>query len=427
MAERRLKELSAHLSGNDAGAEADSFFATVPLAPPDVIFNLTASYKADTFAKKVNLGVGAYRDDQGRPWVLPVVQEAKRRLLSDPNLDHEYQPIAGIPTLLAGAAKLILGADSVALQENRVTGAQTISGTGANYLGASFLARFYRPGAQVLISRPTWANHRNIFVGAGFEVQEYAYVNPSTLTLDLDGMLASLNSAPEGSIVILHACAHNPTGVDPTEAEWARIADVMRAKRHFPFFDCAYQGFATGDVDQDAWAVRFFVQRGFELFVAQSFAKNFGLYGERCGVLTVVAHNATLAKQVRSQLEKLSRSSISNPPAFGARIVSMVLSDPKLYAEWLDNLRTMSSRIREMRECLRDELVRLGTPGTWDHIVHQIGMFSFTGLTTPQVKVLRDSYHIYMTDNGRMSMAGLNSGNVAYVARAIDEAVRQSA
>jgi aspartate aminotransferase len=424
MAEERLKGLVAQLT-NTTTFTTPSFFANVPLAPADPIFSLTAGYKADTFEQKVNLGVGAYRNDEGLPWVLPVVKKARQRLLENESLDHEYQPIAGIPALISGAAKLILGANSVALKEERVTGVQTISGTGANYLGASFLARFYKPGGTVLISRPTWANHRAIFAGVGFQVQEYTYINPETLSLDLEGMLASLRAAPEGSIVVLHACAHNPTGVDPTETEWAQIADVIREKRLFPFFDCAYQGFATGDVDRDAWAVRFFVQRGFELFVAQSFAKNFGLYGERCGVLTVVTQTPTLAKHVRSQLEILSRASISNPPAFGARIVSMVLNDPELYAEWLENLRVMSGRIQAMREQLRQALIDLGTPGNWDHIVRQIGMFSFTGLTKPQVTVMREEYHIYMTDNGRISVAGLNSKNVLYVARAIDDVVRR--
>jgi aspartate aminotransferase len=198
----------------------------------------------------------------------------------------------------------------------------------------------------------------------------------------------------------------------------------MAAKSHFPFFDCAYQGFATGDVDRDAWAVRLFVERGFELFVAQSFAKNFGLYGERCGCLTVVARHPEQAKAVHSQLSKISRASISNPPAFGARIVTMILQDPVLYAEWLDNLRTMSDRIIAMRQALYDELTKLETPGQWEHIINQIGMFSFTGLKANQVKILHERFHIYMPDTGRVSMAGLNHGNVAYFARAIDEVVR---
>ncbi|KAI9592380.1 pyridoxal phosphate-dependent transferase [Syncephalis fuscata] len=389
----------------------DSFFGAVELAPPDVIFHLTASYKADPTVEKINLGVGAYRDDQGRPWVLPVVQKAKQALLTDTTLDHEYLSITGLPQLPS-------------IKEQRTSGAQTISGTGANSLGAAFLAKFYRPGAQVLISNPTWANHRAIFASAGFDVQEYTYINPDTLSLDIDGFLNSLKAAPDGSIIILHACAHNPTGVDPNEAQWHQIADVMAAKKHFPFFDCAYQGFATGDVDRDAWAVRLFVNRGFELFVAQSYAKNFGIYSERCGCLTVVARHPEQAKAVHSQLAKLARANISNPPAFGARIVSMVLNDPVLYEEWLGNLRTMSGRIIDMRRALYDELVKQGTPGNWQHIIDQIGMFSFTGLKVHQVKVLRERFHIYMTDNGRISMAGLNRGNVAYFARAIDEVIR---
>ncbi|CAG8775524.1 28898_t:CDS:2 [Dentiscutata erythropus] len=320
MFSKRLNQIENHISQM---AATQSIFQDVPRAPPDIIFNLTATYKADTFEQKVNLGVGAYRDDNGKPWVLPVVKKAEREIINDPQIDHEYLPILGLASFRQASIKLILGADNPAIKEKRVMAAQTISGTGANHLGALFLSRFYRK-----------ANHKPIFNNVGFEVRDYAYYNPKTIGLDFDGMLDSLDNAPEGSIILLHACAHNPTGVDPTQEQWKAIADVMEKKKHFPFFDCAYQGFASGDLDRDAWAVRHFVERGFELLVCQSYAKNFGLYGQRAGCLTFVLKDSETVLKVESQLSKLQRAEISNPPAYGARIVSLVLNDPALFEEW---------------------------------------------------------------------------------------------
>ncbi|KAI7888574.1 aspartate aminotransferase [Mucor mucedo] len=401
-----------------------SVFQEVPQAPPDAIFHLTATYKSDTDPNKINIGVGAFRTDDMKPYVLPVVKKAKTILFNDESLDHEYQPIAGQPSYTHAAARLILGEDSPAIKEGRFAAVQTISGTGANHTGALFLQQFYKKSKKCYISNPTWANHRSIFSLVGFEVEEYPYWNPETRGLDYEGLLQSLRDAPEGSIFLLHPCAHNPTGVDPTHDQWKGIAQLMREKNLFPFFDCAYQGFASGDLDNDAWAVRYFVEQGFELFVCQSFAKNFGLYGERAGNLTIVAKTSEDAKRVFSQFEKLQRSEISNPPAFGARIVDIVLNDEALYAEWKDNLKYMSHRIIEMRHALYNHLIELKTPGTWNHITDQIGMFSFTGLSPQQVQVLKEKYHIYMTGNGRISMAGVSTKNVAYLAKSIDDVVR---
>ena len=244
-------------------------------------------------------------------------------------------------------------------------------------------------------------------------------------------MSSAIKGAPEGSIILLHACAHNPTGVDLTHEQWTNIAKVIRSKKHFPFFDCAYQGFASGDLENDAWAVRYFVDQGFELCVAQSFAKNFGLYGERAGAFHFVTGPAADAEntvgRIASQLAILQRSEISNPPAYGARIASLVLNDPELFEEWKANLRTMSGRIIDMRKALRQKLEELnGKPGSWKHITDQIGMFSFTGLTEKQVLKIRQDAHIYMTKNGRISMAGANSGNVDYIAKTIDKVVRET-
>ncbi|KAI9146434.1 pyridoxal phosphate-dependent transferase [Paraphysoderma sedebokerense] len=417
----RIGLLKSHFSPSTAA----STFAEVPLAPPDAIFHLTASFKADTHPQKINVGVGAYRTEEGKPWVLPVVRKAEQIIANDMGLDHEYLPIEGLKSFTDASAKLILGKDSPVLKEQRYAAIQSISGTGAVRLGAEFLSRF-KKDANVYISNPTWANHRAIFLDAGFKtVENYTYYHPGTRGLDLDGFLSSMKSAPNGSIFVIHACAHNPTGVDPTPEQWVQIADVIEEKGHFPFFDCAYQGFASGDVDKDAHSVRYFAhERNMELFVAQSYAKNFGLYGERCGCLTVVARNPELANHVKSQVQKIQRAMISNPPAYGARIVSTVMNDPTLYNEWLDNLRTMSHRIIKMREMLFEALQKLGTPGTWNHIIDQIGMFSYTGLTATQSKAMIEKYHIYLTDNGRISMAGLTTKNVQYFAESMDWVVR---
>ncbi|KAF7322890.1 Aspartate aminotransferase [Mycena chlorophos] len=401
---------------------------SVPLAPPDSIFQLTAAYKEDTFEKKINLGVGAYRDDNSKPWVLPVVKEATRILLNDETLDHEYLPITGLPEFTAAAAKLILGADSPAIADGRVSSVQTISGTGANHLGALFLSRFYQWGPsekQVFLSNPTWANHQAIFKNVGIPPVDYPYYDPKTVGLDFNGFVESLKSAPERSVFLLHACAHNPTGVDPTPEQWAIIADVMLEKQHFAFLDCAYQGFASGDLDNDARAVRYFVQKGVSLLICQSFAKNAGLYGERVGALHIVSTSKEAAARVKSQLSVLQRSEISNPPSHGARIVSLILNSPDLFEMWKRDIATMAHRIIDMRkELFRLLTEELHTPGNWDHIVKQIGMFSFTGITPKQSKALIDEHHIYLTGNGRISMAGLNTHNIQYFAASLDSVVR---
>lgn len=365
-----------------------------------------------------------------RTWLTPLASQADEILRNDPDLNHEYAPIAGIASLTSKAGELILGADSPALQEKRATSLQTISGTGAVHLGGLFLAKFYQGNRTIYLSNPTWANHHQIFKNVGLEIGTYPYFHKETKGLDFDGFKETLSSAPEGSVFVLHACAHNPTGVDPTQEQWVEIASIMKEKKHFPFFDCAYQGFASGDLSRDAWAIRYFVEQGFELFVAQSFAKNFGLYGERAGCFHAVTSPAEDAEdaisRIGSQLAILQRSEISNPPLYGARIASTILNDADLFAEWEENLRTMSGRIINMRKALRSRLEELETPGTWNHITDQIGMFSFTGLSEAQVLKLREESHIYMTKNGRISMAGLNDSNVDYFAKAVDKVVREA-
>jgi len=420
----RIRQLLNHLPGSDMSAE---IWQDVPLAPPDSIFKLTVAYKADTFEKKVNLGVGAYRDDDNKPWVLPVVKKATRILLSNESLDHEYLPITGLAEFTSAAAKLILGPSSIALQEQRVVSVQTISGTGANHLGALFLSRFYKWDGipKIWLSNPTWANHFQILKNVGIEPVDYPYYDPKTIGLDFTGFINALQTAPGRSVFLLHACAHNPTGVDPTREQWKVVADVMIAKKHYAFFDCAYQGFATGNLDEDAWVVRHFVERGVPMLVCQSFAKNAGLYGERVGALHVVSASKETAERVKSQLSVLQRSEISNPPTHGARIVSLILSDAALFEEWKRDIETMAGRIIAMRKELYRLLTEeLKTPGKWSHIIEQIGMFSFTGLNGEQSKKMVEKGHIYMTGNGRISMAGLNSHNIRYVAERLNGVVR---
>ncbi|EGN95393.1 hypothetical protein SERLA73DRAFT_186351 [Serpula lacrymans var. lacrymans S7.3] len=399
----------------------------VPLAPPDSIFKLTAAYKADPYPQKVNLGVGAYRDDDNNPWVLPVIKKATQILLNDPTLDHEYLPITGLPEFTAAAARLILSPTSPALAEGRVVSVQTISGTGANHLGALFLSKFYNWDGpkQVYLSDPTWANHHAIFRNVGIEPLNYPYYDPKTIGLDFNGFIGTLESAAPRSVFLLHACAHNPTGVDPTGEEWEKIAEIMLSKKHYAFFDCAYQGFASGDLDKDSSAVRYFVEKGVPMLVCQSFAKNAGLYGERVGALHVVPPTKDAADRVKSQLSVIQRSEISNPPSHGARLVALILNDAGLFEEWKRDIKTMAGRIIDMRQELYSVLSdELKTPGSWEHIINQIGMFSFTGISAEQSRELTEKAHIYLTTNGRISMAGLNSHNLRYFAENLDKVVR---
>lgn len=400
-----------------------SRFQVVELGPPIEVFQLTKLFADDTFKNKVNLSVGAYRDENGKPWVLPVVRKTEKQLAADETLLHEYLPVLGLDQFSKASVSMLLGEDSPAIAEGRAFGVQTLSGTGGLRVGSELLNKHLKY-TTFYYSNPTWENHHLVFVNSGFtQPRQYRYWNSKTRELDFSGMIEDLKNAPENSVIILHACAHNPTGIDPTHEQWEKIADVMEERKLFPFFDSAYQGFASGDLDRDAWAVRYFVKRGFELVCAQSYAKNFGLYNERVGNLTVVTSDAKLEPALRSQLTWIVRGSYSNPPAHGARVVATVLQDSKLFDEWRDHIKLMSSRVIQMREALRAELIKLGTPGTWDHIVKQIGLFSYTGLTPRQAEHLIQAHHIYLLRSGRINICGLNPGNVAYVANAIHDAI----
>ncbi|XP_043490854.1 aspartate aminotransferase, cytoplasmic [Polistes fuscatus] len=398
-------------------------FSGIELGPPIEVFALTKAFNDDTYEKKVNLAVGAYRTSEGKPWVLPVVKKVEKQLAADELQNHEYLPILGLDSFCQAATKMLLGPNSSVIAQGRAFGIQTLSGTGALRVAAECLSRILHYDT-FYYSKPTWENHKLVFLNGGFKnACEYTYWDSKNRRINLDGMLKDLKNAPENTVIILHACAHNPTGCDPTPEQWKQIADVIEENRLFTIFDSAYQGFASGDLDKDAFAVRMFAERGMEFICTQSFAKNFGIYNERAGNMVVVMSDAKEVVQFKSQVTLIIRGMYSNPPNHGARIVSTVLNNPDLCKEWKGHIQTMSGRIREMREGLYQRLLKLGTPGTWEHITTQIGMFSYTGLSERQVKHLLDHFHIYLLRSGRINICGLTEHNLDYVAKAIHEAV----
>ncbi|KAG8908262.1 aspartate transaminase aat1 [Tulasnella sp. 417] len=399
-----------------------SAWAAVPQGPPDPILGITEAFKADKDPKKINLGVGAYRDDNGKPYVLPSVQKAED-ILAAAKGDKEYLPITGLASYTSAAAKLAYGADSAALKEGRIAVTQSISGTGALRIGGAFLARHYPHSKTIYLPVPSWGNHTPIFRDSGLEVKGYRYFDKKTVGLDFEGLIEDLKNAPEKSIVLLHACAHNPTGVDPTPEQWKKISDVE--KQLFPFFDMAYQGFASGDTSRDAFAVRYFVEQGHQVVLAQSFAKNMGLYAERVGAFSIVTSSPEEKARVDSQLKIVIRPMYSNPPIHGARVAGTILNDAQLYTQWEGEVKGMADRIIGMRDILYNKLTHdYKTPGEWGHIKSQIGMFSFTGLRPEQTKALAEKAHIYMTGDGRISMAGLNAHNLDYFAESVSAVVK---
>nr|KAF6406829.1 glutamic-oxaloacetic transaminase 2 [Molossus molossus] len=363
-----------------ASARASSWWAHVEMGPPDPILGVTEAFKRDTNSKKMNLGVGAYRDDNGKPYVLPSIRK--------------YVTV------------------------------QTISGTGALRIGASFLQRFFKFSRDVFLPKPTWGNHTPIFRDAGMQLQGYRYYDPKTCGFDFTGAMEDISKMPQQSVLLLHACAHNPTGVDPRPEQWKEIAAVVKKNNLFAFFDMAYQGFASGDGNKDAWAVRHFIEQGIDVCLCQSYAKNMGLYGERVGAFTVVCKDADEAKKVESQLKILIRPMYSNPPVNGARIASTVLNSPDLRKQWLQEVKGMADRIISMRTQLVSNLKKEGSSHNWQHITDQIGMFCFTGLKPEQVERLTKEFSVYMTKDGRISVAGVTSGNVGYLAHAIHQVTK---
>lgn len=398
-----------------------NIWTNVEMGPPDAILGVTEAYKKDTNPKKINLGVGAYRDDNGKPFILPSVKKAEK-ILFDSNLDHEYLPIGGSADYCQCVTKLAFGDDSPVVANKLNATVQGISGTGSLRIGGAFLSKWYQPSKVVYMPDPTWGNHIPLMKHSGLEVKQYRYYDPATISFNHKGMFEDINKMPEQSIILLHACAHNPTGVDPKPEQWKEMSELIKKKKLFPFFDMAYQGFASGDVAQDAFALRHFVADGHpSLCLSQSFAKNMGLYGERIGAFTIVCSTAEENARVMSQLKIIIRPMYSNPPLHGARIVQTILNNPELHKLWLADVKLMADRIISMRTMLTNNLKKEGSTLDWKHINEQIGMFCFTGLKPIQVERLTKEFSIYLTKDGRISVAGITSKNVEYLAHAIHQ------
>lgn len=393
-----------------------ALFSSVEMAPKDPILGLTETYLADTRAEKVNLGVGVYYDDNGKLPLLRAVKKAEEERIKK-GLPRGYQPIDGPAAYNKAVQALLFGADSDAVKSGRIITMDTLGGTGGLKVGADYLQKLL-PKSKVAISDPTWENHRGVFESAGFPVETYTYYDPTTNGLNFKGMLASLQAMPAGTIVLLHACCHNPTGVDLSPAQWEEIVALCSEKNFVPFLDLAYQGFGDG-IAQDALAVQLFAKSGMPFLVASSFSKSFSLYGERVGALSVVTRNADEAARVLSQVKRVIRTNYSNPPTHGGAIVADVLTTPELRQLWEDELAEMRDRIRKMRLEFVAKLKALNVGRDFSFVTQQRGMFSYSGLNPAQVDRLREEFAIYAINSGRICVAALNSGNIDRVAKAV--------
>ena len=393
-----------------------SLFSAVALAPRDPILGLNEQFAADPNPAKVNLGVGVYFDADGKLPLLECVARAEAQMQASPK-PRGYLPIDGIAAYDKAVQGLVFGADSAAVAASRIATVQALGGTGGLKIGADFLRRL-DPKARVLISDPSWENHRALFTNAGFEVSAYPYYDQAAQGVNSDAMLRALDSAEPGTIVVLHACCHNPTGYDLTPAQWAQVVEVVKARRLVAFVDMAYQGFGQG-IAEDGAAIGQFIAAGIDFLVATSFSKSFSLYGERVGALSVVCASKDEASRVLSQLKIVIRTNYSNPPTHGAQVVATVLTTPALRKLWEDELGTMRLRIREMRSALVEKLGAAGLTRDMGFVLRQQGMFSYSGLSAAQMQRLRNEYGIYGVDSGRICVAALNRANLDVVAKAI--------
>lgn len=393
-----------------------SLFTAVEMAPRDPILGLNEQFNADPNPAKVNLGVGVYYDDNGKLPLLKCVQEAEKQLVESAK-PRGYLPIDGIAAYDKAVQGLVFGADSAIVTEGRVATVQAVGGTGGLKIGADFLKRL-NPNANVLISDPSWENHRALFTNAGFKVETYPYYDAARRGVNFDGMLAALNAAPAGTIVVLHACCHNPTGYDITPAQWDQVVAAVKARGLVPFLDMAYQGFGEG-IQEDGAVIQKFVAAGLDFFVSTSFSKSFSLYGERVGGLSVACQSKEEAGRVLSQLKVVIRTNYSNPPTHGAQVVATVLTTPALRAMWEEELAGMRLRIKQMRVALQDKLKAAGVKQDMSFITQQKGMFSYSGLSQAQMQRLRSEFGIYGVDSGRICVAALNSKNIDAVVKAI--------
>jgi aromatic-amino-acid transaminase len=393
-----------------------SLFNAIEMAPRDPILGITEAFNADKNPNKVNLGVGVYYDDNGKVPLLECVRKAEAQLM-EKLAPRTYLPIEGLAAYDKAVQELVFGADSAVMQEKRAVTVQALGGTGALKLGADFLKRF-SPESQVFISDPSWENHRALFEAAGFTVNNYPYYDAATRGVNFAGMLNALKEMPASSIVLLHACCHNPTGADLTDDQWTEVIQVVTQRGLVPFLDMAYQGFGDG-IDEDGKVVRRFAETGGPLFVSNSFSKSFSLYGERVGALSIVATSNEEAARVLSQLKRVVRTNYSNPPTHGGQVVATALSTPELRKLWEDELAGMRVRIREMRQTLAQKLKEKAPGQDFDFVTKQRGMFSYSGLTKEQVGRLRDEFAIYAVDTGRICVAALNSRNIDTIVEAI--------
>ena len=397
-----------------------SLFSAVEMAPRDPILGLNEAFNADTRTSKVNLGVGVYCNEEGRIPLLRAVVEAETIRVAQ-HASRGYLPIDGIAAYDQAVQKLLFGAESPLLAAGRVITTQAVGGTGALKIGADFLKQL-QPGAVVAISDPSWENHRALFETAGFPVQNYRYYDAASHDVNRAGMLEDLNALPAGSIVVLHACCHNPTGVDLTPADWQNVLDVVKAKGLIPFLDMAYQGFGDG-IDEDAAAVRLFAESGLSFFVSSSFSKSFSLYGERVGALSIITQSRDESARVLSQVKRVIRTNYSNPPTHGATIAAAVLNSPELRAMWEEELAEMRLRIRGMRLQMVELLSKKAPGHDFSFVARQRGMFSYSGLTVEQVARLRTEFGIYALDTGRICVASLNQRNIEAVTDAIVQVI----
>jgi aromatic-amino-acid transaminase len=399
-----------------SSASSVSMFSTVEMAPRDPILGLNEQFNADTNPNKVNLGVGVYFDDNGKLPLLKCVQVAEAAMAAAPK-PRGYLPIDGIAAYDTAVKGLVFGADSAIVKEGRVATVQGIGGTGALKIGADFLKKLY-PQSKVLISDPSWENHRALFTNAGFTVENYAYYDATTRTVNFQAMLAALKAAAPNSIVVLHACCHNPTGYDITAADWDQVVAVVKANNLVAFLDMAYQGFGYG-IQEDGAVIGKFVAAGLNFFVSTSFSKSFSLYGERVGSLSVACASKEECDRVMSQLKIAIRTNYSNPPTHGATVCANVLNTPDLRAMWETELGEMRVRIKAMRSAFVEKLKAAGVKADMSFITTQIGMFSYSGLSKDQMVRLRNEFGVYGTDTGRMCVAALNSKNIDYVCASI--------
>ncbi len=397
---------------------SSSPFAHIELAPPDPIIGLTEAFNQDAHPAKVNLGVGVYQDANGKIPVLRVVRAAEARYYEQ-EATKSYLPIDGLAAYNKEVQKLLFGADSQVIAEGRAVTVQGLGGTGSLKIGADFLRRFF-PAAQIWLSSPSWENHQMLFEAAGFKVNSYPYYDPETHGLAFNAMLETLKTLPAQSIVVLHACCHNPTGVDLNNEQWALVIDVVKQRGLTPFLDFAYQGFGEG-LEADAFAVRAFAEAGIQCLIASSFSKSFALYRERVGALTVLTESGAEAKRVLSQVKRVIRTNYSSPPSHGAQIVALVLSDPELRGQWEAELSGMRQRIRQMRDKFVALLREQGIEQDFSFIQQQRGMFSYSGLNPEQVKTLREKNSLYIVGNGRICVAALNEQNIGGICEAIAE------